>query len=83
MIDDGRIDDALADGGGDQQAEKQEGDEIEKRRPQHCPLRPHHARRHDGGDGIGGVMEAVQKIEHQRERDQKQKDVETHRLRPR
>ena len=47
------------------QAEEEKGDEIEERRPRDCILRPQHARRNDGGDGIGGVVQAVQEIEEQ------------------
>ena len=72
------VDDAAADGIGDMQAEQGEGDEIEEGRPEHGVLRPQHAGRDDGRDGIGGVVQAVQEIEQQRdgdERDEKEGDA--------
>ena len=65
-----RVDDALADGLRDVQAEEQEGDEVEERRPEHRVLRLQHARRDDGRDRIGGIVQAVQEIEQQRDADQ-------------
>ena len=47
----------------DMQAEEQEGDEIEEGRPEHRILRPQHPGRDDGGDGVGGVVQAIEEIE--------------------
>ena len=63
-------DDAGADGLRHVQAEEQEGDEVEERRPDHRVLRAQHARRDDGGDRIGGVVQAVEEIERERDGDQ-------------
>ena len=63
-------DDARADGVGDVQAEHQEGDEVEERRPDHGVARRQHPGRDDGGDGIGGVVQAVQEVEDQGDGDQ-------------
>ena len=49
------------------QPEYGERDEIEERRPDHRRLRPQHARRDDGRDRVGGVVQAVQEIEQQRD----------------
>ena len=78
MIDDGRIDDAFADGAGHMQAKHRESDKVEERRPQHGPLGRQHTRGNDGGDGVGGVMKAVHKIEHQRHHDQKYQNFKGH-----
>ena len=69
-VDDARRDDAGADGGGDVQAEHSEGDEIEEGRPEHGILRAQHAGRDDGRDRIGGVVQAIEEVEQQRDRDQ-------------
>ena len=73
-------DDAGADGGGDMQAEHQEGDEVEEGRPGHRIARRQHPGRDDGGDGIGGVVQAVEEIEDQRDGDQE--DDQEHHVRP-
>ena len=70
-IDDLRFDDAGAERLRHVQAEHQEGDEIEERRPGDGVLRAQHARRHDGGDRIRRVVEAIEEIECQGERDQR------------
>jgi hypothetical protein len=57
-------------------AEEDEGDEVEERRPQHRPLGRQHARRDDGGDRIGGVVQAVQEVEAQGDDDQDDQDDE-------
>ena len=59
---------------GDMQAEEQEGDEIEERRPGDRVLRPQHAGRDDGGDRVGRVVQAVEEIEGQRDGDQPDQD---------
>ena len=63
-------DDAGADGVGDVQAEEQEGDEVEERRPGDGVARRQHPGGDDGGDGVGGVVQAVQEVERQRDGDQ-------------
>jgi len=50
--------------------EDQEGDEIEEGSPYHRVLRPQHAGRDDGRDRVRGVMQAVEEIESQGDRDQ-------------
>ncbi len=55
---------------GDMQSEHSEGDEIEERRPEHRILRPQHPGRDDGRDRVGGVMQPVQEVEGERDRDQ-------------
>jgi hypothetical protein len=52
------------------QAEEQEGDEIEEGGPKHRQPRRQHPGGDDGGNGVGGVMQAVEKIEQQRHGDQ-------------
>ena len=69
-VDDARLDDALADRLGDVEAEEQEGDEVEERRPQHRVARAQHARRDDGRDRVRGVVQPVQEIEQQGDEDQ-------------
>lgn len=66
---DGRIDDAGAERFGHMQAEEQEGDEVEEGRPCDRILRAQHTGGDDGGDGIGGIVQTVQKIEEQRDGD--------------
>ena len=61
------------------QAEHQEGDEIEERRPEHRILRPQHAGRDDGRDRIGGVVQSVEEVEQQRDGDQSDQDGKTKR----
>ena len=51
-------------------SEDQEGDEIEECRPGDGRLRAQHARRYDGGDRIGRVMQAVEKVERQRDQNE-------------
>ena len=50
-------------------AEKQKGDEIEEGRPGDRVARPQNARRHDGGDGICRIVQAVEEIERERDDD--------------
>ena len=59
--------DILGDRVGDMRAEDEERDEVEDRGPQHSDARAQHARRHDGGDGVGGVVEAVDEVEAERD----------------
>ena len=44
-------------------------DEVKRSGPQHGLLRRQDARGHHGGDGIGGIVEAVDEIERQRDQD--------------
>ena len=81
-VDDMRVDDAGAERLGDVQAEEQEGDEVEERRPGHRVARPEHARRHDGGDRVGGVVQAVEEIERQRDGDQADQQRKCERCHP-
>ena len=67
---------------GDVQAEHQEGDEVEERRPDHGVLRPQHAGRDDGGDRVGGVVQAVEEVEQQRDGDQADQNRKTEAWRP-
>src|SRR6266540_2008123 len=52
-------------------AEHQKGDEVEEGGPRHRMLRPQHARRHDGGDRIGSVVQAIEEVEGDRDQDQR------------
>ena len=54
-----QIHESLAHRFGHRRAEQERRDEIEKRGPQHGLPRRKHARGHDRGDRIGGVVEAV------------------------
>ena len=46
------------------------GDKIENSCPDYCLERSKHFSRNDGGYGIGGIMKAVQEVEHQRREDE-------------
>ena len=63
-----RGDDARSQGLRDMKAEHGKGDEIEEA-AQTTAARREDARRHDGGDGIGGIMKAVHEVEQQRQGD--------------
>ena len=67
-------DDAGADGLGHVQAEEQEGDEVEEGRPGDGVARLQHARRHDGGDRVRGVVQAVEEVEGERHDDEDDED---------
>ena len=54
----------------DVQVEDEKRDEVEERRQHDRLLRLQHAGRHDGGDRIRRVVEAVHEVERQRDRDQ-------------
>ncbi len=73
-IDHAGFDDPGADGVRDIEAEHAEGDEVEERRPEHRILRPQHTGRNDRRDRVGGVVQAVQEVEQQRNRDQSDQD---------
>jgi hypothetical protein len=55
------------------QAKEHEGDEIEESGPKHSILRPQHTSRNNRRDGVRGVVQAVQEIEGQRDRDEADK----------
>jgi hypothetical protein len=68
--DDGEVDHAAADGLRDGGAEEEGRHEVEERRPGHGPAGREHPRRDHGGDRVGGVVEAVDEVEDQRDADQ-------------
>jgi hypothetical protein len=51
------------------QTKEQEGDEIEKRSPDDRDIGRKHARRDHRRDRIGGIMQAVKKVEDEGDRD--------------
>src|SRR5947209_20261631 len=55
----------LSNRGGDFNAETKGGDEVKESRPKDGQTRGEYARRDNGGDGIGRVVKAVNKIEGQ------------------
>ena len=63
-----------ADGLGNRRTEGERCNEVEERRPDHGLARREHAGRDDGSDRVRGVVEAVDVIEDERERDQGQND---------
>ena len=65
--------DALADGRRDGGA-GQRADDIEDRRHQHGLARAQHPGGHRGRDGVGGVVEAVDEVEAETERDDDDQD---------
>ena len=68
--DDSGIDDAGANRLSDVEAEDQKGDEVEERRPKHGCAWWEHTRRHDRGNGIGGVVKPIEEIKHKRHGDE-------------
>ena len=70
MVDHRRIDDTLADGGGDFQLEDEDRDEVEEGGPHHGVMGFEHAGRDDGGDRVRRVVETVHEVEHERQRHQ-------------
>ena len=74
--DDREVDHPLADGLRDVGAEHEGGDEVEERRPDDGLLRREDARRDDGGDRVGGVVEAVEEVEDQRDEDDEDDQAE-------
>ena len=69
-VDDLGGDDSRPDGLRDVQPEHHEGDEIEERRPRHGILRRQHPGRHHRCNRVGGIMQPVQEVERQRDRNQ-------------
>ena len=55
-------------------AEEQEGNEIEERRPDHRVLWAQHPRRHHRCDRVGGIVQAIEEIERERDGDQRDQD---------
>ena len=76
MVDDVRIDDALADGGRDLEVEDEDRDEVEERREGDCVVGFQHARGDHGGDGVGRVVQAVHEVERNGQHDQQRDDPE-------
>ena len=74
-VDDVRRDDPGADGLRHMQAKEQEGDEIEERSPDDRDTGRKHARRDHRRDRICGVMQPVEKIEDEGDRDQRDKQT--------
>jgi len=74
VVDDGRIDGALADGRRHLELEDENRDDVEEGRPRHRLVRLEHAGGDDGGDRVGGIVEAVHEIEHQCQTDQQHHD---------
>ena len=66
-VDDAGADDARAHRLRDVQPEYRERDEVEERGPDDRGLRAQHARRDHRRDRVGGVVQAVQEIEQQRD----------------
>ena len=63
VVDERRVDDALADRGRDLEVEQHDRDEVEEGRPHHGLIRLQHAGRDDGRDRVRGVVEAVHEVE--------------------
>ena len=73
--DDVDVDHAGADGLGDRRAERERRDEVEEGRPDHRLAGREHARRHDRGDRVRRVVEAVDVIEDQRDENERDDDA--------
>jgi len=71
VIDDLRIDRAFADGLRDFQVEDEIRDHVEGRREHDGLLRLQHPGRHDGGDRVRRVVEAVHEVEYERDEHQR------------
>lgn len=70
------IDDALADGAGHLELKDEERDEVEEGRPGNRLVGLQHFGGDDGGDGVGGIVEAVHEVEQQGDDDQPGDDPE-------
>src|SRR3989442_5521407 len=70
------VDHPLADGLGNGGPKAEGSHKIEKCRPYDCLQRSEHPGGDDCGDGIGGVVEAVEEIEHQGYQDNEDDVVE-------
>ena len=76
MVDDAGLDDALADRRRDAEVEDEDRDDVEEGGEDDRLLRLEHAGRDDGGDRVGGVVEAVHEVERDRQHDQHRDDAE-------
>ena len=87
-VDEGGIDDALADRRGHGQVKERPRKNVEERGPEHRLPRLEHAGGYDGGDGVRRVVEAVHEIEGQREQHQQHQrhgdlsEIHASRIRP-
>jgi hypothetical protein len=70
VVDDLRVDDALADRGGHLQVEDEDRDEVEERGEGDRVVRLQHAGGDDRGDGIRRVVQPVHEVEQQGEGDE-------------
>jgi hypothetical protein len=70
------VDHAFADGLGDGGAEDEGGDEIPEGGPSDGAERREHARGDHRGDGIGGVVPAIRKLEDQSQADDRDEESE-------
>lgn len=78
VVHDGRIDDALADGGRHLQLKDEQRRKIEEGGESHCMMRLQHAGRDDGGNRVRGIMKPVHEVECQGKNDQEDEDLEAH-----
>ena len=60
----------------DRRAKHERRDEVEKRGPHYRLTRREHSRGHDGGDGIRRIVETVDVVEHQCDRDDQDGECE-------
>jgi len=74
VVNDGRIDDALAHGGGHAELEYEQRREIEESSQQDRLARLQHPGRDHGRNGIRGIVETVHKIERQCDQDEHDHD---------
>src|SRR4051812_28729777 len=72
------MDDAFAYRRRDLRLEEKESEKVEKRRPSDRLQRSQYTGRHDGCDGVRGIVEAVHEIEQQRHEDQDDENFERH-----
>jgi hypothetical protein len=79
-IDDARVHDPGADRLRHVQTEHRERDEVEERRPGNGDLRAQHARCDHGGDRVRRVVQAVQEVEQERDRNQADENREPERI---
>ena len=73
-VDHAGVDHALADGGGDMQTKMNRARKLKLSRPDNGLTRLQYASRHDSGDRIGGIVEAVHEVERERERNEQHDD---------
>jgi hypothetical protein len=77
LVDDRRIDGALADGGRDLELKHGERHDVEERGKPHRGKRLQHASRNDSGDRVRGVVKAVHEVEGEREHDEHDRHAES------